>query len=685
MTRNRGSVVGVDVGGTFTDVVLRRPEIPAVTVKVLTTPDDPVVGILRGIAAVLAEAGLTAAAVDEFVHGTTLATNTVLQHRGAQVVLVTTAGFADLFRLGRSARVEEERFDLRHGRGNPPLAPVDIVEVEERIGADGSVVRPLVAEVAAARIAEVADHHGVSSIAVCLVHSWAEPAHEAALGRALRATRPDLHVSLSSEVWPELREHDRASTTLLAAALAPSMSTYLARLGDALTAAGSTAPLWVMDSAGGLVRPEEAAARPVLLLESGGAAGVRAAADIAAELGLEHAIAFDMGGTTAKVALVDDGGLSITHEFQLGGTGSFGVPRAGTGLPVKGPVVDLCEIGAGGGSLARVDAGGSLQVGPQSAGAVPGPAAYGAGGSATVTDANVVLGVLRAGPLNDAISIDASSAADAVERHVGAPLGLDTATAARAIRAIAVAKMAGAIRMVTVQRGIDPRGRALIATGGAGPMHAAELADEAGISLVVVPAHAGVASAFGLTSAPPAAERVRSLPLAATEEHLPIALGVLGALSEQALAAVDTPGATVTAALDMRLRGQAHSIRVEVPPQHVDVAAVLERFTESYRRAYGVDPVGPAEFLTFRARATAASRTFAPPPPRAVGDPAATTRMVIGGEVEVWSWPELPSRWAIVGPALVEGEDTTVHIPSGWRAEVHPLGHLVLVRSSKLR
>src|SRR3954447_358545 len=504
-------VLGADVGGTFTDLVLTGGAGAVHTAKVPTTPADPIEGIVRGVTEVLDDAGVEAAGVTRFVHGTTLATNVILQRTGAPVALVTTEGFADLLRLGRAAGVEEDRYDLHFPPAPPPVDPRLTFEVRERIDASGAVLVPLSDPAVEKVVAQVAAE-APAGVAVCLLHAYARPDHELAVARALRDALPGAFVASSSDVWPEMREYERAMTTVVSAIVGPVMSRYLDELGSRLGDLGVTCEVQVMDSAGDVMTATRAAALPVATVESGGAAGVLAAGLVGRAAGVGDVISFDMGGTTAKAGIVRDGRPAITHDFQVGGKGSFGGARAGTGLPLKLPVVDLAEVGAGGGSIAAVD-GGIVRVGPRSAGADPGPASYRRGGTdPTVTDADLVLGYLDPAKLAGGVTLSPERGRAALETHIAGPLDIDVVDAARAVHDIANAAMAAAIRVVTVQRGIDPRDFALVGFGGAGPMHVSRLADEFGITTVLVPWAAGVASAVGLVRADLGAEHRQPFP-----------------------------------------------------------------------------------------------------------------------------------------------------------------------------
>ncbi|HEX4016163.1 MAG TPA: hydantoinase/oxoprolinase family protein [Frankiaceae bacterium] len=686
------ATIGVDVGGTFTDVVLDDGSGGQHVVKVLTTPDDALVGVRRGIETALAQAGLPASGVVRVVHGTTLATNVILERRGARTAFVTTEGFGDLFRLGREARVEEDRYDLLFQPVRPPLEHALTFEAPERMNAGG---RALIAldPAAAKDLADRVARTSPESVAICFLHSWANPAHEELMAEALRAALPEAYVAVSSEVWPELREHERGMTTLLSAYVGPVMSQYLQRLHEMLRADGFGCPVYVMDSAGGVMSAEHASRRPIFTIESGGAAGVVAAGQIGAGYDLDRVLSFDMGGTTAKAALVHRGQPRITHHFEVSGKGSFGVMRAGSGLPVKTPVVDLAEVGAGGGSIAWVDGTGALRVGPRSAGADPGPACYGRGGTEpTVTDANFVLGYLDPAGLADGVQLDLVAAESALTTRVSEPLGLaGPVEAARAVRDIAVATMAAAIRVVTVQRGEDPREAVMVAFGGAGPMFAVDLARVFGMTRIVVPAAAGVGSAVGLLYADLSVEQLRTRVLAATEANFPAVMDIFGQLSASALESLgQDPGRVVLRhSIDVRYRGQAHQLPVPISEQDLQAGpdAILAAFRVVYESTYGVAQNGPAEFVTYRVRAIApfeaGQSAEAKAPAGASAAPARTRKASFYNtegflDVPVLRREDLRANDRVGGPAFVEGPESTTLLPPGALLTVDTRGTLHL-------
>ncbi|MBX6389504.1 MAG: hydantoinase/oxoprolinase family protein [Frankia sp.] len=689
------ATVGVDVGGTFTDVVVSAGAGRDEAVKVLTTPADPLVGVRRGLRLGLARAGVAPGEVGRLVHGTTLATNVILERRGARVAFVTTAGFGDLFRLGHDARVEEDRYDLLFQPPRPPLEHDLTFEAPERTSARGEPLTPLTGPAAAELAARVAAA-GPEAVAVCFLHSWANPEHERVMARELRAALPPgTHVAISADVSPELREYERGMTTLLSAYVGPVMSRYLSRLRQVLADEGlAQAAVYVMDSAGGVMSTQAAAVRPILTIESGGAAGVVAAGQIGRAGRHPRVLSFDMGGTTAKMGLVRDGQPTVTHSFEVSGKGSFGVARSGSGLPVRTPVVDLAEVGAGGGSIAWVDPTGALRVGPHSAGAEPGPACYGRGGTQpTVTDANLVLGYLDPAGLADGVALDRARAEEALRRGVAEPLGIaDLLAAAHAVHDVAVATMAAAIRVVTVQRGEDPRDYTMVAFGGAGPMFAARLAAAFGITDVVVPPSAGVGSAVGLLHADLAVERVRTRVLdpagAPPDEVKEIFHGLeADAVDALALGAHDQT-VTLRYSVDLRYRGQAHQLTVPVTAPELaepGLPALLACFREVYRATYGVTLDAPCELVSYRVRAT---RPFAGPAPGAQPDPpvhqpepdgARTALFAEAGApvpAAVFRYERLAPGALVAGPAFVDGAESTTLVPPGALLRVDATGTL---------
>ncbi len=599
--------VGVDSGGTFTDVVTDDGRV----LKVPSTPDDPGRAVRDGVRAGRPTGDTGRPAL--LAHGTTVATNTVLEGRGARVALVTTAGFADVIEIARQDR--PDLYDPWADRPVPPVARGDRLEVVERLDATGEVL------VAYQPGLVPLPPDGCEAVAVCLLHSDLNPDHEYAVAEELRAAGWD--VSASYEISPEFREYERTVTTVLNASLRPVCAPYLDGLRDVAD------EVVVTTSAGGLVGLAEAAVRPVSLLLSAPAAAVRAAAAVAAACGFADAVTFDMGGTSTDVGLVLDGAPASAPGHVV------------AGYPVRSPSLELHTIGAGGGSVARLDAGGALLVGPESAGARPGPACYGHGGRLpTVTDANLVLGRIPAGvPFPGLGVLDVEAARRALEES-----GVDAA----GVVAVVDAQMEQALRAVSVERGVDPAGLALVAFGGAGPLHACDLATALGIPAVVVPPAAGALSAVGLLTSPPRRELVRSWPVPTDHAGLEAALAQL---ADRALAQlgddVDPAGAVVTTFVDCRYRGQSHEVTVRS----------VDEFPAEHWRRNGFRRDGEVvEVVALRAVATGAA--------------PADVAGVLGRAVP------FPGR--VVGPDVVVRDDCTVWVPAGWVGAPGPLGSLVL-------
>ncbi len=595
---------GVDVGGTFTDVILHGADGSVRVHKLLSTPpsyDEAVVDAVSGLAA--AEG---AERVAEVVHGTTVATNAVLQRLGAETALLTTAGFRDVLEL-RRLRVPH-MYDL-FWRKPPPLVARRLrFEVPERLAADGTVVVPL-DEDAVRAIAARLRVLGVDSVAVCFLHSYLYPGHERRTGAILAEELPGATVSLSSEILREQREYERSATTVVNAYVRPLMASYIDRIRTGLDRVGlDSAPLAIMQSSGGVMTSEDAKVRPVFALESGPAAGVVAALGMVQRLGVANAIAFDMGGTTAKASLIEAGAIARGREYEAGGSISAGSRLIrGAGELLRIPTIDIAEVGAGGGSIAWLDAAGGLQVGPRSAGAAPGPACYGRGGvEPTVTDANVVLGLMPAGQVADGqITIRRELAEAAIER-VAAPLGLGLHEAADGIHRIANARMTRALRSVSSEKGRDPRDFALIAYGGSGPVHASGLADDLGVRTILVPPVAGLFSAVGLLFARPEFHEVRPCHLDVDTVDPAVVAALLDELESAlrtAFAGREAP--TWARSADLRYGGQSWEIEVELPPGPVDralLAAVRERFEDEHEVLYGVrgQPGSPVQVRAVR-------------------------------------------------------------------------------------
>jgi len=658
-------LVGVDTGGTFTDFVLVENGTVRVH-KVLSTPDDPARAILQGLEELGAGEGLAAV-----VHGSTVATNAVLERKGVPTGLVTTAGFRDVLEIGRQTR--PALYDLRVER-EPPLVPRERrFEVVERLDERGGVLTPLDPESVAAAVAALQDA-GVTSVAVCLLFSFANPTHEAAVAEAVRAA--GMHVSASHEVLPEFREYERTSTVVLNAYVAPLMDRYLRRLEDELPRG---VPLRIMQSNGGSISAATARREAARTLLSGPAAGVVGAAYVASASGFEQTITFDMGGTSTDVALID-GAITETTDGKIGG------------YPSKLPMIDIHTVGAGGGSIAWFDTGGALRVGPVSAGADPGPAAYGRGGEApTVTDANVVLGrLIPEGFLGGGMALDVDAARRALGT-VAERLGTSPEAAALGVIRVANANMEAAIRVISVARGHDPRRFTLVAFGGAGPLHACELAANLRIPRVLVPSTPGVLSALGMLAADVVKDYVRTVMVPATGAA-EVVDPVLAELTDQGRADLLAEGLpderiTIERMLDLRYVGQSYEL---VVPYEGDMTTAVAAFHAAHERRFGYsDPGEPVEVVNCRVKARGLAER--PNLPRREVDPNARVEPVMHRPV-VFAGADGPEtretpiydRAALVpgarlrGPAVVTQYDTTTVVPPGWGGWVDAVGNLIL-------
>ena len=682
-----GARVGVDVGGTFTDVILHEADGRARVHKLLSTPPSYDRAVVDSVTDLIGVG--RSGTVGEVVHGTTVATNAVIERLGAETALVTTRHFRDVLEL-RRLRIPH-MYDLFWRKPAPLVERRLRFEVSERMAADGTVVQPLdEADVrsVAARLREL----GIDSVAVCFLHSYLYPEHEQRAGAILIEALPEATISLSSEILREQREYERTATTVVNAYVRPLMSSYIDRIRTGLDAIGlDGAPLSIMQSSGGVMTSDDAKLRPVFALESGPAAGVVAALGMAQRLGIENAIAFDMGGTTAKASLIEHGGISRGREYEVGGSISAGSRLIrGAGELLRVPTIDIAEVGAGGGSIAWLDPAGGLQVGPRSAGADPGPACYGRGGvEPTVTDANVLLGFIPVGEVADGqITIRRELAEAAVER-VATPLGLTVFEAADGIHRIANARMTRALRSVSSEKGRDPRDFVIIAYGGSGPVHAGGLAGELGATTILVPAVAGLFSAVGLLFARPEFHEVRSCHLdvdAVEPETIASLLEEMEAVLTRAFAGRAAHEWARTA--DLRYGGQSWEIEVELPDGPLDrqlLAALRARFEDEHELLYGVRgrPGSPVEVRAVRLAAlgpSAASPSFDVADPF-VRERQPTRQMWLGGVAE-----EVPVRSRVSvgvepepGPLLVDEYDTTVVVPGGWSVRRHlGTGTLVL-------
>jgi N-methylhydantoinase A len=680
------SRLAVDIGGTFTDLVLATPR-GTHEMKLLTTPDAPERAVLEGARAILSAAGCAPGDVGLVVHGTTLATNALIERKGAPTALLTTEGFRDSVEMAYEHRFEQ--YDISMQRPEP-LVPRDLrLGVPERIAADGSVLLPL-DEAALRATAATLRARSIAAVAVCFLHSFTNPAHERRAAAILAEEMPDAAITISSEVAPEIREYERASTTIANAYVLPLMGRYLAALEQGLRDAGMACPLLLMMSSGGVTTVETAKRFPVRLVESGPAGGAILAQAVAAENGLDRVLAFDMGGTTAKLTLIDDLDFQRSRSFEVARAYRF---VQGSGLPVRIPVIELVEIGAGGGSIARLDTLGRILVGPDSAGSVPGPACYGRGGTLpTVTDADAALGRLDPSRFaGGSIMLDVARAEAAVG---GAITGMAPAQGAVGIAEIVDETMANAARVHAVENGKDTAGRAMIAFGGAAPLHAGRLAQKLGIARVVVPVGAGVGSAHGFLRAPIAYEVVRSrhMRLDAFDAAMLNALFTGMRAEAEAVVRLGAPDAPLTETRTgfMRYRGQGHEIAVALPARVLaadDAATLRGGFEAAYIALFGrVIPRLEVEAMTFALSLSAARALpgrVPDPPPRAAPQPAGTRDVTdpATGATEpaaVFERGALAPGMALPGPALIVEDGTTTVVPRGMSGRINALHQIVL-------
>ena len=681
--------MGIDVGGTFTDFVLRDEATGRAAVhKVASTPADPSEAVRNGLPAVLEKAGAGATDIGQFLHATTVATNAIIQRRGAKTALITTRGFRDVLILGRQKRYET--YDL-HMRKPDPLIPRErIFEVRERVSFEGEVLEPLDEEDLALVLERIAED-GYEAVAVALLHAYANPAHERAVGRAVAARVPDAALSLSVDVSPKLREYERTNTTVANSFVKPLVGAYVRRLAADFAAAGSSAELSIMQSNGGLVSPALAGEYPVRIVESGPAAGVLLAGRIGRDIGADRVLSFDMGGTTAKLGAIDGGEPAIAPVFEIDPV-RF---KKGSGLPINVPAVELIEIGAGGGSVAAaVD--GAIRVGPESAGADPGPACYGIGGlRPTVTDANLALGYLNPAYFNGgAMALDPAQAETALRRHVAGPLSLSTAEAAWGVHLVATGNMEHALRVVSVERGRDPRKYALVAFGGAGPLHAARIARSLGVRQVVVPRAAGVGSAVGMLAAESRLDasvtRLLRLDEAAPGDIAAIYAQLEARLAEDLARLPEASEPEFRRFAYMRHTGQGFEIHVDLPAGRIGegyIDACEAAFRAAYKARYRTeDPASAVEGVDWALAAVVpGSRDVSAveADARPIGEPPGMRRAWFpeaGGmtETAIWRREAIGPDTLIEGPAIVEDAEATTVIPPGDRARLGPGGHLLI-------
>ena len=683
--------LAIDIGGTFTDLALEIGPTRH-SLKILTTPADPERAVLDGTAKILGAAGLAPSDIALLVHGTTLATNAIIERKGARTALITTEGFRDVLALGNESRYDQYDLNITLPQ---PLVPRHLrLPVPERLDNHGDILLPL-DEGAVAALVPTLRAEAVESVAVGFLHSFANPSHERRVRDILGASLPGLPITLSSDVSPEMREWERFSTAAANAYVQPLMAGYLGRLETGLRAMGLRAPVYMMLSGGGLTTIATARRFPIRLVESGPAGGAIFAADIARQCGLQQVLSFDMGGTTAKICLIDDYQPQSSRTFEVARVGRF---KKGSGLPLRIPVIEMVEIGAGGGSLAGIDPLGLIAVGPESAGADPGPACYGRGGARpAVTDANLVLG--RYEPARFAggtMQLDAAAAERALAAAIARPLGLEPGLAALGVVEMVDENMANAARVHAIESGKTYAGRTLIAFGGGGPVHAYRVAEKVGIDRVLVPSGAGVGSAIGFLRAPVGYEVVRSLyqRLGTFDPHAVSALLADMAAEAAAVVAAGSFGAPTTESrlALMRYVGQGHEIPVTLPARALaepDIEALRSLFDREYTRFYDRPvPGSDVEIMSFAVTVATVPARRAPPPPPSPASVAVPRRQPVRDTAtgEVTPWPihdraTLPPSASIHGPAIIAEAETSTLLGAGWTATLDAHGYLDLRRA----
>jgi N-methylhydantoinase A len=680
-----------DIGGTFTDLVLLDTEKGDLRIwKVPTTPDAPERAVAQALGERIAEKVIVPSEIASVLHATTVATNAILERKGSRTALITTKGFRDVLMIGRQKRYDT--YTLHISKPKPLVDRVDIFEVEERTAYDGTVLTPLSEADIAAAIRELRQG-AYRSVAIVLLHSYANAGHEQQIADRIATELPAIQISCSSTISPKYREYERTSTTVANAYVKPLVDGYLRALGETLVTHGIRANLSIMQSNGGLVSPQLAREYAVRIVESGPAAGVRMCVEVGRDEGFANVLTFDMGGTTAKLGAIDDGEAAVTPTFEVDAVQY----SKGSGLPLNIPAIELLEIGAGGGSIARIE-GGLMAIGPQSSGAVPGPACYGRGGACpTITDANLLLGYLDPDYFNGgATRLDMNAARETVESGIATPLGISTEEAAWGIHAVANANMERAMRIVSLERGRDPRRYALVAFGGAGPLHACRLARALHIPCVIVPRGAGVGSAIGLLVADHQVDATITRILRLDDTLPPIAARIFKDLETRTItqaAALHADGKPeLKRSAWMRHVGQGYEIRVDLPAGVIEASycvAMRDAFLAAYKREYGyIDPDAAIEITDWyvvttvpsqKGRVGAAITTSASDAHRPHG-----RRMAYFPENGGMVLSLVVDRYAMVpgefveGPALIEEREATTVILPGDKATISKKGHLMI-------
>ena len=692
MTRTGVEVrIGVDIGGTFTDIVLERGT-ERFTAKVLTTPDAPEEGVRQGLAQAMESCGVAPHEVALVIHGTTLATNALIERKGARTALITTEGFRDSIEMGTESRFEQYDIDIEKP---VPLVPRQWrFPIPERLNASGDPILPL-DEAAVATTAARLAAEGIESAAIGLLHSYVNPAHERRVHDILRKALPDLAITLSSEVAPEMREYERFSTACANAYVQPVMARYLRNLEAGLREAGFRCPLFVMLSGGGVADIGTAIRFPIRLVESGPVGGAVFASHVARQCGLDRVLSFDMGGTTAKICLIDNAQPQTTRAFEVARAHRF---LKGSGLPLRIPVIEMVEIGAGGGSIAAVDRLGRIAVGPESAGAQPGPACYGQGGAEpTVTDADLVMGRIDPADFSGGrIALDEQAAVNSLASAIGSPLDLEPQVAALGVGEMVGENMASAARVHAIEIGATLGERTMIAFGGAAPLHAARLAEKLDMDRILIPTAAAVGSAVGFLRAPVAYEVVRSAYQVVSAFNPDTANRVLEEMRDEAAAIVarGAPGLPTREhrSAYMRYLGQGHEVVVPLPNRtwaREDTAIIREAFETAYETLYGrIIPKLDLEIVSWSVGVSAQPEAVAPVdlPAPAAAPPARGGRPVLDPgsghvvEAALYRRADFTPGARIDGPALIVETDTTVVVSAAFTAAVDALGAIVLER-----
>ncbi len=682
--------VATDVGGTFTDIVVFDDAVPEShgtirVAKVDSTPPDFEAGVLRAIR----KTGVEASGFDQFVHGSTVVINALLSRRGARTGLITTAGFRDVLEVARANRPDLFNFNFRKP---PPFVPRHLrCEIAERVDYKGSVITPLALE-EVAPLAAYFQEQKVGAVAVCFLHAYANPDHERQVATRLRELCPGISVLASHEITREWREYERTSTTVLSAYVHPLAHRYLGSLADKLQTAGLPGSPHIMQSNGGITTIESAAANPICMIESGPASGMLGALALGKMLGERNLIGLDVGGTTAKCSLVKDATPHVMNEYYIERTRTY------PGYPIRTPVIDIVEIGSGGGSIAKFDAGGKLHVGPQSAGATPGPVAYGRGGvEPTTTDAHLLIGrINRRNFLGGEVTPDMDAVRTAFSK-LGAALGVDAIEAARGVVRIANADLVSALKLVSINRGYDPRDFKLVAFGGGGPMHAVALASELLIPEIIVPINAAVFSAWGMLMSDLRRDYVRTRVVRLDAADPGELDAVFGEMSDTALAELQAEGVSRDRMVferwaDFRYKGQEHTVKVALPVEPVTKAAAaewVERFHAEHAREYAFRLDAPVEIVNFHL--VGKGLVHVPGLPRLAEAPAGEEPPEAGRRdvdfdqfgihpTRIYIRDRLASGHVLAGPVVVEEPATTVVIPPGWQSRVDSLGNLRVTR-----